>query len=130
MGRLRTITVPDATGGGSSMACYGYAGWQCIHYVRDKGHFAFCDTEWPACSNHQGEDGDYCGVVTDPPPGDDIIISDTGGGTIDVSAYGEGADQEIFKEITAPECASFSFPASPLRSGYFLGSIFVSFYSR
>lgn len=32
-------------------------------------------------------------------------------------AYGEGADQEIFKEITTPEC-------------HFLGSMFVSVYSR
>lgn len=62
--------------------------------------------------------------------GDDKIIGDAGRGTIDVSA---GANQEIFKAITAPECASFSVPPSPLaplRSGHFLGSIFVSVYSR
>ena len=61
---------------------------------------------------------------------DDKIIGDAGGGTIDMSA---GANQEIFKAITAPECASFSFPPShwpSLRSGHFLDSIFVNVYSR
>lgn len=43
--------------------------------------------------------------------GDDKIIGDAGRGTIDVSA---GANQEIFKAITAPECASFSVSPSPL----------------
>ena len=61
--------------------------------------------------------------------GDDKIIGDAGRGTIDMSA---GANQEIFKAITAPECASFSVPPSPLAliAGHFLGSIFVSIYSR
>jgi len=92
------------------MDCSGCAGWECIHYIRDKGRSDSAIQSGLPAQSIKVRTATTVLLLTLLQAGDVIIIV----GTVDVSAYGEGADQEIFKEITAPECASVSFPLSPL----------------